>query len=321
MSHPSIRSAREIGNVWKSFYTFINNNLSDNKEGCVVAYHGAASDMKWIWRLTQCPDAIHEMPKKLKWFLDPLKIIKKFTGCKINPNKSKLESLRLGAVWSFINDGETLAGAHDSLFYARAQVDVLVHPHFVPYLDRSKSFVTINDVFGTNELRELLKQSDPTQPVHKLWFELNADSNFEWLPPRSNRYKGPAGGGIFGPKMGMKLAARTAVDLAAIFFKILSLLLWETIATLSNKFCYKDWVVEKFGKDRDGNRKKVRYFEDVRPNLVQSTRNKRHRGDKDKKKFKIKTGFGICFIARIVLQGAQFGSNNPSTARLYRKGR
>ena len=25
-----------------------------------------------------------------------------------------------------------------------------------------------------------------------------------------------------------------------------------------NKFCYKDWVVEKFGKDRDGNRKKVR---------------------------------------------------------------
>ena len=106
--------------------------------------------MKWIWQMTQCPDAIHEMSTKLKWFLDPLKIIKKFTGCKINPNKRKLKSLRLGAVWSFINDGETLAGANDSLFDARAQVDVLVHPHFVPYPDRSKSFVTINDVFGTN---------------------------------------------------------------------------------------------------------------------------------------------------------------------------
>ena len=52
--------------------------------------------------------------------------------------------------------------------------------------------------------------------------------------------------------MGMKMAARTAVDLAALFFRIFPLLFWETIATLSNKFCYKDWVVEKFGKDRDG---------------------------------------------------------------------
>ena len=191
----------------------------------------------------------------------------------------------------------------------------------MPYLDRSKSFVTINDVFGTNELRELLKQSEPTQPVHKTWFELNADSNFEWLPSRSNGYKGPAGGGIFGPKMGLKLAARTAVDLDALFFKILPLSFWETIATLFNNFCYKDWVVEKFGKDRYGNHKKVQYFEDVRPDLVQSTRNKRHRRDKEKKKFKITTGFIICFIACIFLQGAQFCSNNPSTARLYRKGR
>ena len=68
--------------------------------------------------------------------------------------------------------------------------------------------------------------------------------------------------------MGMKLAASTAVDLAALFFKILPLSFWETIVTLSNKFCYTDWVVEKFGKDRDGNCKKVRYFEDVRPDLV-----------------------------------------------------
>ena len=81
-------------------------------------------------------------------------------------------------------------------------------------------------MFGTNDLRELLKQSEPKQPVHKPWFELNADSNFEWLPPGSNRYKGLVGGGIFGPTSQMKLAARTVVDLAALFFLILPLLFW-----------------------------------------------------------------------------------------------
>ena len=83
-SHPSIRSARDIGAVWKAFCMFIENNLSESEEGCVVAYHGAASDMKWIWRLTQRPNAVHEMPAKLKWFLDPLKLIKAFVGCKLN---------------------------------------------------------------------------------------------------------------------------------------------------------------------------------------------------------------------------------------------
>jgi hypothetical protein len=134
-THPSIVAARGISDVWRSFSLFVEKSLSADEEGCVVAYHGAASDMKWIWRLTQSPEAIHDMPAKLRWFLDPLKVIKEYVSCKVNPKKSGLQSLSLGAVWSHLNDGATLEGAHDSLVDARAQSDVLFHPHLASFVD------------------------------------------------------------------------------------------------------------------------------------------------------------------------------------------
>ena len=74
----------------------------------MVAYHGAVLNMKWIWSLTQQPGAVHKIPAKLKWFLDPLKLIKAFAWCKLNPLKRKLTSLFLGTVWSHINNGKNL---------------------------------------------------------------------------------------------------------------------------------------------------------------------------------------------------------------------
>ena len=44
---------------------------------------------------------------------------------------------------------------------------------------------------------------------------------------------------------------------------MMPLVFWREVARLSTKYCYEDWVVEKICKDRDGNKKKVRYFEDV----------------------------------------------------------
>ena len=140
---------------------FIENNLLEFEEGCVVAYHCAVSDMKWIWCLTQRPNANHEIPSKLKWFLDPLKLIKTFTGCRLNPKKSKLTSLSLGSVWSYINYGKTLEGTHDSGVDARTRTYILFHLHLVPYINRNKSFVTISKVFGKIQLRELPKELQP----------------------------------------------------------------------------------------------------------------------------------------------------------------
>ena len=66
---------------------------------------------------------------------------------------------------------------------------------------------------------------------------------------------------------------------------MMPLVFWREVARLSTKYYCKDWVVEKIGEDRDGNKKKIRYFEDVLPNKVRSTKNKRHRVDKEKTAF------------------------------------
>jgi hypothetical protein len=121
VSHPSIISARKISDVRLSFLLFAENNLLADKEEGVVAYHGAASHMKWIWRLTHLPDSIHEMPTKLRWFFNLLKIIKEYVSWKVHPKKSGLQSLSLGSVWSHLNDDAILEGAHDSLGDTRAQ--------------------------------------------------------------------------------------------------------------------------------------------------------------------------------------------------------
>ena len=95
---------------------------------------------------------------------------------------------------------------------------------------------------------------------------------------------------------------------------------WREVAHLSNKYCCEDWVVGKIGKDRDGNKKKVRHFEGVLPNKVRSTKNKRHRVEKEKQRFKITTFLLLCFMGHLLLQGTHFGSTKPGSERLYCKG-
>ena len=77
-THPSILSARKMKEVWKSFCLLVNNNLSEDEVGCVVAWNGAGSDMKWIWQLTQATGAPESLPPKLKCFLDPFRAIKAY---------------------------------------------------------------------------------------------------------------------------------------------------------------------------------------------------------------------------------------------------
>ena len=117
----------------------------------VVAYNGATCNLKWIWKLTQAPNSLYLMTDVMKFFLDPLQVIKKYKGCKLNPTKRKLDSLELGAVWKYIKGGENLNGAHNSLVDAMAQTDVLIHESFTPYIDRGFSIHLINDIFSKNQ--------------------------------------------------------------------------------------------------------------------------------------------------------------------------
>ena len=291
---PRITSAREIGPVWHSFCKWINTNIAKDEHGVIVAYNGAGSDMKWIWRLTQAPNAPNLMPLRLDYYMDPYMMIKKWKSCPLNLNSRhqkslafnlKLQSLKLGAVWSHINDGESLVGAHDSLVDVRAQTDLMLHKSFSPFLDRTESFVPIGNIFRGNQLRKMKRDLEPVRPAHAPWQELTTESLLSWEPHGPNEYLGSQGGGTFGPSSAIKQVARAAQNLATLFFFILPMSFFIQVAMLSDKYCYTDWVVEKFGKDRDGNRKKRRYFEDLTATQAPRERDKRHRGDKDKEKF------------------------------------
>ena len=107
------------------------------------------------------------MPSQLKWFIDPLKIIREYPSFKINPAKSSLQSLRLGMVWAFLNKGSTLANAHDSLTNVRAQSNVLFHLHLQTFIDCKKFVVPITNVFGKNQLNELMKERKSKLPVQE----------------------------------------------------------------------------------------------------------------------------------------------------------
>ena len=128
----------------------------------------------------------------------------------LHPKRSKLESLSLGAVYKYIHDGADLEGAHDSMVDVRAQTDLLLHPYFVPYLDRTDSFCSVDDIFGKNQLSEMRRQLEPSRPVHAPWNEQKAEENIEWQPSAHDSYTGPSGGGLFGPTLAMSQIVRTA---------------------------------------------------------------------------------------------------------------
>jgi hypothetical protein len=72
--------------------------------------------------------------------MDPKAVIGNYTGCRLNPCKSGLESLELGYIWKYITvTDDKLNGAHDSMVDVFAQTDIVTHQHFIPYLDVSRS--------------------------------------------------------------------------------------------------------------------------------------------------------------------------------------
>ena len=111
-------------------------------------------------------------------------------------------------------------------------------------------------------------------------------------------------------------------SLLSLFLFILPLTFFDKVAELTHKYCYEDWVVETVGTDRDGNPKKRTYLKPAPPLETGERRPKRHRhrGDKEKKKYKITTGFVLCWVAHLILQGALFGERKPPLKTLYKKG-
>lgn len=314
-SHPSIRDADEIVAVWHRFCEWIRTTVARDEVIVLVAYNGATCDLKWLWRMTQAPRSQLCLPANIKYFIDPLRVIKNYKGCKLNPAKSKLDSLELGCVWKHLHNG-----AHDSLVDVRAQSDVILHPSFIPYIDRSFSIQTIDLIFTATQQNAWKKDMEPLRPVHDPWIELSEEADVTWSPRAEDTYTGVSGGGLAAPTSGMSETARKASLLTELFLFLLPLKFFETVAIQTKKYCYEDWVTEKFASTRDGGTKDVRHFVQVpRYKNGKPFPGRRHRGDKEKKRFKITAGYIICWFAALMLQGAHFGTYKPPATKLWRE--
>ena len=140
--------------------------------------------------------------------MDPLKVIRHFTGCLLHPTKSKLDSLELGVVWKYIMK-LNLNGAHDSLVDAKAQSDIILHQFFVPYINKGFSIQPITDIFTKTETREWKKEMEPIRPVHSPWVEITRERNIKWEPEKNDDYLGSEGGAPAGPSSAALLVAST----------------------------------------------------------------------------------------------------------------
>jgi hypothetical protein len=132
-----IKNAGNMRTVWPKFQCWFLSSVSPAKMVVLVAWNGAACDLKWLWRLTQAPNLMYSLPPNIKYFIDPYHVIEKYKSCVFNKTKSKIK-VELGVAWKYASNGTNLNGAHDSLVDVRAQTDILVivflcHSLFVPH--------------------------------------------------------------------------------------------------------------------------------------------------------------------------------------------
>ena len=208
-------------------------------------------------------------------------MITSFKSCPLNKSKSKLDGYDLGSVWKFVNDGQNLNGAHNSLVDVKAQTDILINKMFVPSINRTASIQTVDANFSATQQKDWRKELEPERPVHSPWVEQTKENNFEWwTPPENDSYTGFAGGPLVGPTTYVQGIAMGTQNLASIFLAILPLTFFSKVAEHTNKYCYEDWVVEKTAIDSDGNPKKRPYLETV-PAMTdgETTPGRRHRTD------------------------------------------
>ena len=90
--HPLILGTNYIDIVWKEFQQWVNKQIRDNEATILVACNGISCNLKWIWRLTQVPLTRFNMPRKVKFFLDPRNVVGKYKSCDLDLGKNKSKS-------------------------------------------------------------------------------------------------------------------------------------------------------------------------------------------------------------------------------------
>ena len=255
-----ITNADDIGTVWERFNIWIDRHTSPEDTIVLVAWNGATCDLKWLWKVTQAPLSALHLSSKIKYFIDPYRVIKKYKEGGLHPSNSKIESLELGVVWTFISK-RNFNKKHNSLEDVRAQTDVITHDQFVRYIDTGFAVQDVLDIFTATQRRSFLKGMESIRPVHEPWIEVTPEHDVTWEPDSADSYTGRSGGGFPGPTAYIQQIARNAVSLACMFFAVLPWSFFVLVAQRTQKYAYEDWVVEKYGEDRDGNPRKKYHLE------------------------------------------------------------
>ena len=101
---------------------------------------------------------------------------------------------------------------------------------------------------------------EPIREVRAPWKYLKRDINIKWEHGIQDQYTGLSGVPLTGPSKNIVRIAGTAKSLSCLFMSIIHLSFFQQVENLTNKYSYKDWVVEKTAKDWDGNFKTNNYL-------------------------------------------------------------
>ena len=259
--------------------------------------------MEWCYRITHSPGATLSFPHQIRYFMDPLQIIRHHTGCMINPKKSRLQSLSLSSVYKYLKNTD-LVNAHDSLVDAKAQTDVVLHPYFKGYWNKKHSISKVSDMWKRKTIRNANQKDEANWPVPDNW--VTGNNTATWEPSFANSYEGPCGGpDIYGPSNALKEVTRQASNIAEIFFKLFPVSLFDYIAKMSQKYAHEDWVVAVDCIDRDGNRGKKKRWKSCKCGDEGS----RHRAKS--KNFEFTPGYVICWIGILIYYGSIGTKKSP----------
>ncbi len=313
-----ITSANGIETVWQRFNSWFYRKAKATETVILVTWNGESCNLKWLWKITQARGSCCFLPPQIKYFIDPYRVVSYFKSCPMNKTKSKIDSYDVGSVWKFISNAN-LNGAYNSLIDSKAQTDIFVHKHFVPFIDRACTVQPIDAIFSSTQQNKWKKTMEPDCPVHHPWIEQSTTSNFEWSLLERDSYTGPHGGPPYGPTQFMKDIVHLADNLALVFLAILPMLFFVHVAAMTKKYCYKDWVIEKKRtSNEEGNVKKRTYLSDVAPTTGgEPTPGRKHRADNEPVKWDVNPGFIICWIGLLILQGGHFGLEKRTTRKMW----
>ena len=112
--------------MWKWFEKFLDANIGANQVGVLIAWNGVGCDLHWLYKVAQAPYLSLNFPSKVKYFLDPLAVLRTYSWCRLHKKDSKFQSYSLGSVNEYMM-WNVLDGAQDSFVDVKVQTQDLYH--------------------------------------------------------------------------------------------------------------------------------------------------------------------------------------------------